>query len=185
MLSKDPTVSDTEHNAHAIAVAVDGCLIAILLALVVIALQKKQKEFENCLIKKETEIRDQELMIRELSDNLPLIIYRYAIKEDMKPYFYSSGIERLTGISVDDFLSGKCALFDNIHPDDKAYASEAMKRIADGDRNMSAEYRLKDKKGNYVCFSDHASVIANHDGEPVWLDGFLININDEKKDKTV
>ncbi|GCC52345.1 hypothetical protein SanaruYs_25820 [Chryseotalea sanaruensis] len=122
--------------------------------------------------------------IRVISDNLPSVaIYQYELLEgeDEGRYIYfSSGIEGITGLKVEQLLADP-SLFDaNIHPDDQEHNN---RMIAEVNANLSVfdiEYRFRQQNGLWRWFRRRSNPSKVGDGRILW-NGVIIDITDQKQ----
>jgi len=130
----------------------------------------------------EAKLRDQELMLRSLGDNLPNgAIYKLAVAPDGTRRFdyLSHGVETILGLPVDAVLAEPLALFSRVHEEDRmrfAQAEfEAEKTLSDFD----FQTKMRNSKGELKWVQFRAAPHKNPDGSVIW-DGLFMDISEAK-----
>jgi two-component system, cell cycle sensor histidine kinase and response regulator CckA len=68
-----------------------------------------------------------------------------------------------------------------IHPDDRGRILAEVERCCRDGKSMEAEYRMVTRDGRAVWFRDHARMVADESGEPMFVQGILLDIGVRKK----
>ncbi len=68
-----------------------------------------------------------------------------------------------------------------IHPDDRQWVTAQCRQQIKQERSFELEYRLKATSGETVWVHDLVSVIQNRNGEPEFIQGFLLDITKHKE----
>ncbi|QPQ56096.1 EAL domain-containing protein [Allosphingosinicella flava] len=93
----------------------------------------------------------------------------------------SAGVEALTGYSADDFWQGRAVWRDLINPEDMVKLQQELAAAIMERRNYSVVYRTKHKTGRELWVLDRGRASYNDQGEPLWLEGFVSDISDQKE----
>jgi PAS domain S-box-containing protein len=118
---------------------------------------------------------------RELVEQIPLVTY---IDEPaVAPSIYiSPQVESLVGYSADEWLADPDLFLKLLHPDDRERVLADHERIfAAGESKWSFEYRLVARDGRTVWLWDDAVVIRDDEGNPLYVQGFLMDVTKRKE----
>ena len=134
----------------------------------------------------EEALRASETRYRTLVEQIPVIVYEYADDEDdvtgRAPHrlaFVSSQIERLLGITPEEWRRGGTALWaEMLHPDDRDRVTVGNRRAHETGSVFREEYRMVGRGGQVVWVRDEARLIRDEaSGEFVWH-GVVVDITD-------
>lgn len=132
-----------------------------------------QKESEN-------KIKESERKFSVLSNNFPGIAYRCLLDDNLTMQFLSNGVNKLTGYSADDFVkSKKIAFNDIIHPDDRG--NKKIKKALKNKHIYELEYRIITANNEIKWVWEKGQGVFDKNGELLFLEGFIADINDKKK----
>jgi diguanylate cyclase (GGDEF)-like protein/PAS domain S-box-containing protein len=125
-----------------------------------------------------------ELQVREeayriLTEQSPAIIYQANIDNDGYAIFISSQVNEL-GYTPDEWINQPGLWKSLIHPEDAPRVLDEMKNAVNHKTAFSSEYRLRNKKGEWRYFHDKARIFNDANGNPVYQQGMLIDITDNK-----
>lgn len=123
------------------------------------------------------EVREQAYRI--LTDQSPAIIYQSALDNLGHTIFISSQIREL-GYSPEEWIEHDNLWHEIIHPDDAPRVLSEMDYAIQYNIPFSSEYRLKNKSGEWRYFQDKARIFNDANGQPLYLQGMLIDITDRK-----
>jgi PAS domain S-box-containing protein len=129
--------------------------------------------------KAEEELRHSHLLIKKLTDQIPLAVYQFEMAPDgsMSFPFMSNGFERIfSDMTVDQILQDATTPFKRIHPDElPAFLSS----IENSRKNLSIweeEYRSREADGSYKWLLASSRPEKKADGTVVWY-GYIQDIN--------
>lgn len=111
-------------------------------------------------------------------NNSPDVIYRYNIQkghyEYMSPSIRSLGFEpeELMGLSDEEVIS-------RVHPDDRSALLTLLNDLNDTGKGV-IEYRFRGKDQIYYWWCNHIVVVNDSQGQPLYRDGFVKDITDQK-----
>jgi two-component system cell cycle sensor histidine kinase/response regulator CckA len=128
----------------------------------------------------EEALRTAERKYRSLVEQLPLVTYIDALDSGSPNIYTSPQIEPLLGYSTEEW-SGDPELFvKTLHPDDRERVlAEHAWTHATGDP-LKSEYRLIARNGKVVWLQDEAVVVRDEEGNPLFLQGYLLDITERK-----
>ncbi len=122
--------------------------------------------------------------IRVISDNLPSVaIYQYELiegEDDGRYIYFSSGIEGITGLTVEQLLADPTLYDDRIHPDDQEHNRRMIAKVNANLTVFDIEYRFKQQNGLWRWFRRRSSPSKSGDGRVLW-NGVIIDITDQKQ----
>jgi PAS domain S-box-containing protein len=124
----------------------------------------------------EESLRISEERLRDLAELLPETVYETDV-EGRFTFVNRFAYDRFK-YTVEDFARG-LYIMDVIAPEDHARAKENIKDILDGRKIGLSEYTARRKDGTTFSAMVHSTAII-HDGEPVGMRCFLIDISEKK-----
>jgi PAS domain S-box-containing protein len=114
-----------------------------------------------------------------LLDSLPVAVFRAEPRTGATTYI-SGEVRQISGYSAEEFLSDSRFWLDRIHPDDVPVMREAVRRVlAEG--ACTYEYRFRAADGQYRWLLDAARLVKSQNGEPDYLVGMWLRIDDRKR----
>ena len=117
---------------------------------------------------------------RSVLDNSRDFIYRSNLKTGRFEYV-SPSVKELLGYTPEEFAAmNVSATMATIHPDDMPSVTAALARL-DQTGTAEVEYRLRNKNGDYVWFSNNMSIMKDIYGKPLYRNGNARNITERKK----
>jgi diguanylate cyclase (GGDEF)-like protein/PAS domain S-box-containing protein len=125
--------------------------------------------------------REIERRYRALVEQLPLVVYIDALDETSSNIFTSEQIEPLLGYSVDEWRNDPDLFVRTLHPEDRERVLAAHARTHTTHDPMSIEYRLLARDGGVVFVRDEGVIVLGDDGEPLYLQGYLLDITAERE----
>ena len=127
------------------------------------------------------EAREIERRYRTLVEQLPLVIYVDALDEASSNIFTSGQIEPLLGYTVEEWRDDPDLFVRTLHPDDRDRVLAAHARTHRTHEPLSLEYRLIARDGSVVWVRDDGCVVLDDDGEPLYLQGYVLDITAERE----
>jgi diguanylate cyclase (GGDEF)-like protein/PAS domain S-box-containing protein len=118
---------------------------------------------------------------RTLVEQLPLVIYVDALDAASSNVFTSRQIEDLLGYSVEEWESDSMLFVKLLHPEDRDRVLAEHERTHATHRPLSLEYRLRTRDGRFVWIRDEGVIVKNEHGEPLHLQGYLLDISPERE----
>jgi PAS domain S-box-containing protein len=126
----------------------------------------------------EEELREAEARYRLLVEQLPLITYINVPGESGRWVYLSPQLEEILGYKPSEWTSDFHNFVEAIHPDDRERVT--AERAASGAKGrIGLEYRLMTKNGRAVWMRDEAVIVRDLSGKPLYVQGYLLNINVE------
>jgi PAS domain S-box-containing protein len=117
--------------------------------------------------------------VMNILETLPLAVYVDAAEEHGDSIWISPQIEAMFGYPVASWLER--GFFESIvHADDLQQVQEP-RAFRDGLDRWTGEYRIIAADGRIIWVRDDVIVVTNEAGEPQYLQGFLIDITDQRE----
>jgi PAS domain S-box-containing protein len=129
-------------------------------------------------------IRESEEKYRNITDNIDDFLYTFErAKVSMRPLFYTSAVEKITGYHQADFLGDSRLFLKIIHPDDFPVVKKKLSAIISSKTHTSGEleFRIINKKGNIVWVRNKVNFIKNEKGEIQKVYGLVSDITINKR----
>jgi PAS domain S-box-containing protein len=124
-------------------------------------------------------LREAEAKYRTLVEQIPAITYIASIEAPGKLLYISPQI-RLLGYPHQAWLEEPQGLFKRVHAEDRAAVSEQFAKIREHHAPLRCEYRMITYEGRTRWFLDEANVVRDNSGRPLFLQGILIDITEDK-----
>ena len=129
-------------------------------------------------------IRESEEKYRNITENIDDFLYTFErTGKILRPVFYTSSVERITGYSQGDFLSESRLILKIVHPDDFEEAKQHLKKLLKSRIQNSDEFELRiiNRAGNIVWIRNKINLVRNPDGVIIKVYGLISDITLRKK----
>lgn len=134
----------------------------------------KQKNAENAIIKAEENYR-------MLVEKLPAVVFMDKFDQPETTQYMSPRLVDLLGYTPEEWVAGDNLWENSLHPDDKERVLAEDIRTDETGEPFRIEYRLKHKNGHYVWIKEDSSIIRGENGTPLFWQGILLDITDQKQ----
>jgi diguanylate cyclase (GGDEF)-like protein/PAS domain S-box-containing protein len=118
---------------------------------------------------------------RTLVEQLPLVVYVDALDDSSSNIFTSPQIEPMLGYSVEEWQRDGDLFVRTLHPEDRDRVLAAHARTHRTHEPLSLEYRLLSRDGDVVWVRDEGVIVLDDDGEPLYLQGYLLDVSMERE----
>ncbi len=132
-----------------------------------------------CLATAAQLLKNPEAMYRALVEHVPAMVYIAALDEQTTPVFVSPQIETLLGFLPHEFY-GTGLWLRLIPEEDRQKVVDARAETRARLSGFALEYRVFAKDGGVVWFRDRAEVLRDNNGNPLCLQGVVLDITDLK-----
>lgn len=107
----------------------------------------------------------------------------FQLNKDLAPEFVHGAVEKITGYTEEDFMSGKIFWEDLVHPVDLPSVFKQVMRIknSSGAYDAEFEYRIKCKDGKIKWVNEFYQKIPGKDGKPDKYQGAVYDITEKKE----
>lgn len=119
---------------------------------------------------------------RQLVEQLPGVVFMDVFNDPKTTHYMSPRIKDLVGYTAEEWAEhGRDMWSKSLHPDDKERVLNEDTRTNQTGESFRVEYRLRHKNGHYVWVKEDASLIKAEDGTPLFWQGILLDITEQKK----
>jgi PAS domain S-box-containing protein len=116
----------------------------------------------------------------ELLERLPAVIYSETVRDGITtPKFVSRQVEQMLGIPVQVWMTDPDVWERQLHPSDRRWASDDLRRALTREGTWTAEYRVITDDGRIVWVHDRADIVKNPDGS-VNVQGAFFDVTERK-----
>ncbi len=125
-------------------------------------------------------IRESEEKYRNLTENIDDFLYTFEkIGSFLRPVFYTSSVEKITGYNQTDFLDDSRLIFKIIYPDDFLSLRKKLSNLLRSRIQLSGEFefRIINKHGNIVWIRNKVNIIRDHEGKIQKIYGLVSDIS--------
>jgi diguanylate cyclase (GGDEF)-like protein/PAS domain S-box-containing protein len=118
---------------------------------------------------------------RTLVEQLPLVLYVDALDDVSSNIFTSPQLEPVLGYTVEEWKTDAQLFARILHPEDRERVLAAHARTHETLDPLSIEYRLIARDGRTVWLRDEAVVVLDDHRQPLYLQGYLLDISRERE----
>ncbi|MCK5199927.1 MAG: PAS domain-containing protein [Spirochaetales bacterium] len=141
----------------------------------------------SCLLtkRKKTEkaLKVSEIKFRTLVEQLPSVTYTAAIDEASTLLYISPQIEKLLGITPDEYKSSPDFWLKHLHDEDRDQVLEKLNITHKSSEPFRLEYRMILPYNRIVWIRDEAVIIKDDAGNPQYLQGVIFDITERKQNE--
>lgn len=121
---------------------------------------------------------------QSLVNNIPGISYRCRYDADWTMLFISTHVDHVTGYSAQELLNNRDISYASlILPEDNIRAGRVVAEAVARNEPWQVEYRVMHKSGEIRWASERGQAVLGEDGQVLYLDGFILDITEEKNAK--
>ena len=133
--------------------------------------------------RKESEQRlaEAERRYRTLVEQLPLVTYVRPLDMSIPNIYVSPQVEAMLGYPASEWESNPGLLAGIVHPEDREHVLADARRVRAGGAPIRDEYRYITPDGGIVWVQDETYVVCDPEGEPLYVQGFLLDITERKR----
>jgi PAS domain S-box-containing protein len=122
---------------------------------------------------------------RRLVEQLPHAIYAFTPDLDGDerraiPNYVSPQVEAMLGYTPEEWFEDPNRYSDIVHPEDRERVLDEIRRARNSGDRFRLEYRMVAKDDRVVWVHDETNYLRDDDGERVGIEGFLLDISDQK-----
>lgn len=167
-----------------------------------IELEKQKHEIANKVVDKERalnraleqEVEENKRLTENLNQsreklesiiaNLPGAVYRCLPDDNWTMLFFSKQIHKISGYYAIDFLEGKLAYSEIIHPEDRVKTHQIIHSKLQNKEQFELEYRLLSNTGKIVWVHESGSGTYDKKGKLEYVEGIINDITESKQIQT-
>ncbi|MEN6603500.1 MAG: PAS domain-containing protein [Bryobacteraceae bacterium] len=131
--------------------------------------------------KAEEALKASEEARRTLIENIPGAVYRCALDYPWHVSHMSSEIEGITGITADEFISGRVLFGNLILSEDLPRVTRLTREGIEQHRSFVYEYRVRQPGGDVRWVHDRGRAVYSAAGKPLWLDGVMLDVTERRR----
>lgn len=121
---------------------------------------------------------------QSLVNNIPGISYRCLYDADWTMLFISTHVDHVTGYSATELLNNKETSYASlILEEDNVKAGQTVAAAIARNEPWQVEYRVRHKSGQIRWASERGQAVLDEQGKVLYLDGFILDISEEKNAK--
>jgi PAS domain S-box-containing protein len=117
--------------------------------------------------------------LRALVEQVPAIVYTAGLGADAPWDYVSPQIETMLGYSAEEWMANRSLWFSALHPDDRERVLAEESGATEPGRQVSSEYRLRTRAGDWIWVRDQMTAIEDERGE-LRLQGVLLDITEAR-----
>ena len=121
---------------------------------------------------------ESEARFRTLVERLPICTYVNPLGFPIRTTYISPYIEKLMGYPAERWLNGDDFWVECLHPDDRERVLEGANRTHERGEPFRGTYRMIHADGRVVTVLDETVPVSDEQGNPLFLQGFLLDIGD-------
>ncbi len=125
-------------------------------------------------------IKESEEKYRNLTDNIDDFLFTFEkIGSILRPVFYTSSVEKITGYNQTDFLEDSRLIFKLIYPDDFLLVKKRLGNLLKSKIQLSGEleFRIINKHGNVVWIRNKVNIVRDNKGKIQKIYGLVSDIS--------
>jgi PAS domain S-box-containing protein len=108
-------------------------------------------------------------------------MYIAALDETSSTLYVSPQVEALLGFSQVEWMADPGRWLQQLYPHDRDYVLSSLAQSQATDTPIRSEFRMLTRAGHLIWFRDEAMVLRDDDGQPLFLQGVMIDITERKQ----
>lgn len=167
----------------------DGALMPVFTALTKLTIEERELfllSFTDITkrVKATAELEEQQRTLQSLLSTLPGMVYRCNNDQDWTMLFLPEGCYELTGYTREELTNNSMVSYGSlIHPEDRHMVWETVQQGVEADRHYNIDYRIINRTGAIRWVSERGHGVKGENGELRFLEGFIIDITEQKNDE--
>jgi PAS domain S-box-containing protein len=129
----------------------------------------------------EESLRAAEKKYRALVEGIPAIVYLAEFGTNGPWRYVSPRIEQVLGFTPQEWMADPDIWYERIHPEDRDVAAVTEAHTRTTGEPLGVEYRMIARDGRMVWVRDEAEVVRDDDGRPLFLQGFMYDVTEQKQ----
>lgn len=125
-------------------------------------------------------LRAQERKLRALVSNIPGVVFRSMVDQNWKLDFMSDNVSQLLGYTPDEFINGSIKFSDLVLPEDYPGLVEEAEKARAAHSTYMVEYRIRNRTGDILWFSERGKVAWDEDSKSLVLDGAIFDVTERR-----
>ncbi|HOV85780.1 MAG TPA: PAS domain S-box protein [Syntrophobacteraceae bacterium] len=129
----------------------------------------------------EDALRQSEAKFRTLVEQIPAITYVASLDSQSTSLYVSPQSQTILGFDEEDYRADPDLWRKRLHPEDRDRVMEELARCHADNELFVSEYRMIAKDDRVVWFRDEARVVRDESGLPLFLQGVMVDITEQKR----
>jgi len=145
-------------------------------------LKKLNETLEARVERRTSQLRETEMRLSRLADNVPGMIYQFQLNPDstMSFPYVSSGCQQISEIESQEVYEDSRLLFTMVYPEDLLKLKEAITKSSQTLQNWESEWRIVTRSGQYKWLKGVSKPQLQPDKSIIW-DGCIVDITQRKQ----
>ncbi|HND90815.1 MAG TPA: GAF domain-containing protein [Anaerolineales bacterium] len=135
--------------------------------------------------KGEQSLKEAEERYRTLVERLPSVIFMDNFNDPQSTQYMSPRLKEILGYTPEEWEAGVNMWEKSLHPEDRERVLAEDARTDKTGEPFRIEYRLRHRDGHYIWIKEDASIIKAEDGTPLFWQGTLLDITEQKNSEKV
>jgi PAS domain S-box-containing protein len=128
--------------------------------------------------KSEDALRESEERFRLVAEAANVLVYELNLETGIAKVIRG---EEVLGYEKGEMPNSNDWWVSQIHPDDRAIASQKVAKAVEEKQNTMIEYRVRRKQGDYIIVHDTAKMVCNEQGKVTRIVGGVRDVSERKK----
>ena len=129
----------------------------------------------------QVQILEQKNRFEALVDNIPGVTYRSYFDKEWLMLFISDEIFKLSGYPASDFMNNVRTYSSIIYIEDSEMVLKTVQNSISNKSGFNIEYRVVREDGVLEWVNERGKCILDEDGNVLYIDGVIIDINEQKQ----
>lgn len=129
----------------------------------------------------EEALRESDAHYQALIEQIPVATYIAAIDGVGTTLYFSPQIEEMCGFAPTEWAPNSKLWFEQLHPEDRERVKTELRHSHITGEPFRTEYRMLTRDGNVLWFRDEGTIINDEDGNPLFLQGIMLDITERKR----
>ncbi len=126
-------------------------------------------------------LRESEARFRALVEKIPAITYTTALDPASTPLYVSPQVEEILGFTQADYARSRDVWRERLHPEDRERVLAEAAACHESGEPFACDYRMIARDGRVVWFRDEAVIVRDHEGNPSYLLGVMLDITSTRE----
>ena len=174
---------DEDELVSVLKAGADDCILFGSLKRLPAAVERALRDAEGRRARREAETRarNAEAQFQKLIEEIPALTFVSWADAQGSPAYVSPQLRAMTGYSPGEWLADPGSWVARLHPEDKERVLAEYRDGCQARMPFVSEYRILDRDGRVAWWRSEARVIADGDGGPQFVRGFIVDISERKR----
>ncbi|ABK44950.1 diguanylate cyclase/phosphodiesterase with PAS/PAC sensor(s) [Magnetococcus marinus MC-1] len=126
-------------------------------------------------------LRENDARFQALVESIHAGVYRTQVTLERRLVYASAQMHQVAGLSMQQCQEGGVSLKSLVVPEDWPHVQEALEWSIKTHVPYEMQYRINHPQRGEMWVSDRGRIIKDHQGQPCWFDGALLNIHEARE----